>query len=287
MLSYQHSFHAGGPADVHKHAGLCLLLNHLAGKEKPFVVIDLYAGDGIYNLASEPAQKLKEFSDGICKIYSTSSYPSEIAPYINIVRNLNTGNVLDTYPGSPFFSKNFLREGDRLVLNELHPSSYRTLKHWKSNDSRISLHKRNALEALLGLVPPSIRRGLVFIDPSYEVKSEFADIPLKVKAATTKWPQGIYALWYPILQDDRHELLVSGIKQKVETDTYRSEVLFSESPKFKSEHSSLRGSGLLVINPPWKFELRMTTIGDWIAKQFTGESKYHTASWLISFTQPS
>ena len=282
MLSYQHCFHAGGPADVHKHSGLCLLLDHLMSKEKPFTVFDLYAGNGAYDLTSEPAQKLKEFRDGIEKIYAESSYPNDIVSYIKAVRNLNTGNTLNAYPGSPLFSKGFLRENDQLILNELHPSSYRALRKWKNNDKRISVHKREGMEALLGLVPPSIRRGLVFIDPSYEVKSEFTDIPSKLKIALKRWPQGIYALWYPILKDAQHDHLVKFFKEEMETESYRSEILLADPHNPSISHPGLRGSGLIVINPPWKFDQGMIVVGNWVAEKLTGNPNRHTAGWINS-----
>ena len=68
MLSYQHSYHAGGPADVHKHAALCLLLVHLNAKPKPYSIIDLYAGEGAYALDTPEAQKTAEFRQGIARL---------------------------------------------------------------------------------------------------------------------------------------------------------------------------------------------------------------------------
>ena len=60
MLSYQHIYHAGGPADVHKHSALCILLEHFVIKAKPFSILDIYAGNGRYELTGEHAQKTKE-----------------------------------------------------------------------------------------------------------------------------------------------------------------------------------------------------------------------------------
>src|SRR5271170_3893193 len=70
MLSYQHGYHAGGPADVHKHLIFSLLLQHLTEKSKPASVIDLYAGSGVYRLDGGQAQKTAEFTAGIARLWA-------------------------------------------------------------------------------------------------------------------------------------------------------------------------------------------------------------------------
>ncbi len=44
MLSYQHAFHAGNLADVHKHSLLACTLNYLTQKDKPLTYIETHAG---------------------------------------------------------------------------------------------------------------------------------------------------------------------------------------------------------------------------------------------------
>ena len=101
MLSYRHGFHAGFWADVHKHAALALLLAHLKRKDKPFTVIDPFAGDAVYDLASPEALKTGEFRDGISRLWRRSDAPDGVAWYLAQVRALNAKPRLATYPGSP------------------------------------------------------------------------------------------------------------------------------------------------------------------------------------------
>ncbi|MBT4831702.1 MAG: 23S rRNA (adenine(2030)-N(6))-methyltransferase RlmJ, partial [Marinovum sp.] len=44
MLSYQHLYHAGNMADVHKHSLLVWMLQYLTQKEKPISYIETHAG---------------------------------------------------------------------------------------------------------------------------------------------------------------------------------------------------------------------------------------------------
>ncbi len=282
MLSYQHAYHAGGPADVHKHAALCLLLDRLAEKEKPFAVVDLYAGHGVYDLGSTEAQKTHEFSSGIARVWPlrNKALPLAVEKLLTALAPLNPGGALKTYPGSPALARAALRDGDRLILNELHPAAQSDLKAWARRDSRISVHMRDGLEALVGLLPPPIRRGLVVIDPSYEVKSEYAAVPDALRKAIRKWKEGIYFVWYPILADNRHVELVTGLGKDIPGAILCCELMFARG-KVAKDAPGLRGTGLIVVNPPWQFDVAMTEAGEWMAKTMTAGG-HHTTRWLQS-----
>jgi 23S rRNA (adenine2030-N6)-methyltransferase len=284
MLSYQHGYHAGGPADVHKHAALCLLMDRLISKEKPFCAMDLFAGEGVYDLGGDKAQKVKEFEKGISRLWPGENCPPALNKYFLIVKALNRRAALKSYPGSPAVLRAFLRDDDRLILNELHPSSFSALKKWAGRDKRIAVHKRDGLEALAGLVPPTIRRGLVLIDPSYEVKSEYTTIPVNLAKAVKKWPQGIFVLWYPILAEGRHKALTDGLLDKVETGIFHSEIELAakrgRKPAQDAPEAGMLGSGVFVLNPPWQFDAAMADVGAWITKTMTDGAGHHKASWL-------
>jgi 23S rRNA (adenine2030-N6)-methyltransferase len=277
MLSYQHTYHAGGPADVHKHFALCLLFEHLAKKNKPFSVIDLYAGEGDYDLAGFAAQKTQEYKNGVARLWEATGAPRGIREYLEALSKLNPDGSLKRYPGSPSLARLYMREDDNLILNELHSTSFKNLGRWARKDARISVHKRDGLEAMVGLTPPKIRRGLVLIDPAYEVKTEYTKVPEKLAESVKKWREGIYVVWYPVLKEGRHQSLIDGIKAQVEGDIFHCELSLS-AVKQGEEAAGLRGTGLIVVNPPWQFDSDIMVAGNWLAKIF-GRGK-HTAGWL-------
>jgi 23S rRNA (adenine2030-N6)-methyltransferase len=277
MLSYQHSYHAGGPADVHKHVALCLLLGHLAKKDKAYCVLDLYAGEGDYSLQAFAAQKTNEYQDGIARVWNAPHPPASVQGYLAQLRRLNPDGELRRYPGSPALARGYMRDDDRLVLNELHSTAYPALGRWARKDARIGVHKRDGLEALVGLTPPSIKRGLMLIDPSYEVKTEYAAVPEKLAQAFKKWREGIYVIWYPILAETRHRALLDGIVSGIEADILACEL--SLAPVKRGEKiSGLRGTGIIVINPPWQFDAAMTEAGAWLSRVM--QQKKHSVAWL-------
>jgi len=276
MLSYQHAYHAGGAADVHKHVALCLLLAHLAKKDKPFCAVDLYAGEGDYNLAGPAAQKTGEYTSGIARLWGSETPPSANG-YMEALRRMNPDGTLRHYPGSPALARAFMRENDALILNELHSGALPILERWARRDARIAVHKRDGLEAMLGLTPPKIRRGLVLIDPSYEVKSEYSVIPEKLAEAARKWSEGIFMVWYPVLKENRHLVLLDGLKAWIDGDVFVAELTL-RSEKREGGGAGLRGTGVAVINPPWQFDTQMAEAGAWLARGM--QQGKHITRWL-------
>lgn len=277
MLSYRHGFHAGNWADVQKHTALALLLGHLRRKDKPFCVLDAFAGDGIYDLAAPEALKTGEFHDGIEQFWQRRDAPAGADWYLDQVRAINPGEVLERYPGSPALARAALREADRLILGELHPAAYWALKRWAAGDRRIALHRRDGIEFLDALLPPPVRRGLVLVDPAYEVKDEYEKLPLALARAMGKWREGIYALWYPVLPAGRHMAMVGALARlPAKAGILKSEILPPGPPAM-----GMQGAGMVVVNPPWRFAEDMASAGDWIAKnQWNDTPGRHNIQWL-------
>jgi 23S rRNA (adenine2030-N6)-methyltransferase len=258
MLSYRHGFHAGHWADVHKHALLVALLGHLAAQDRPFQVLDLFAGDGLYDLTSAEALKTAEFRDGIARIWRRRDGPPGLAQYLALVRARNGAGRLRTYPGSPDLARTLLRDKDRLTLCELHPAAHRSLRAWAGHDRRVSVQRRDGFEAL-GTLPPPIRHGLVLVDPSYEVKSEYETLGPALAAAIAKWPGAVWALWYPVLPAGRHVPLLEAL------GALPAAVLRAELRPPVAPPRGLLGTGTIIINPPRNFGREAAEIGAWLA----------------------
>jgi 23S rRNA (adenine2030-N6)-methyltransferase len=277
MLSYRHGFHAGNWADVQKHTALALLLGHLRRKDKPFCVLDAFAGDGIYDLSAPEALKTYEFQEGIARIWRRQDAPAGADWYLGQVQALNPDDALSRYPGSPALARAALRDTDRLILGELHPASQQTLKGWAAGDRRIALHRRDALEFLDALIPPPVRRGLVLVDPAYEVKDEYETLPRALARALAKWREGIYAVWYPVLPAGRHLTMIEALARlPAQAGILRAEIAPPRPPA-----SGMQGAGMIIVNPPWQFAEDMAVAGDWIAGALWDEpTNCHAVSWL-------
>ena len=123
-MNYRHAFHAGGPADVVKHAVLARILVHLREKPAAFRVIDTHAGAGLYDLRGPEASRSPEWRDGIARLLTgpiDDKARTLLAPYLDVVADLNAPGELAIYPGSPALIRALLRPQDRLVACELEP----------------------------------------------------------------------------------------------------------------------------------------------------------------------
>jgi 23S rRNA (adenine2030-N6)-methyltransferase len=253
MLSYQHGFHAGNFADVLKHAALLQVLEHLGSKDKPFCVIDSHAGRGAYDLSALEAEKTGEWRCGIGRLLEARPKGSALARLCTAVQAAGTSR----YPGSPALTLANLRADDRWIGLELHPTEHAELSKWAGRERRVTIHKRDALEGLPAMTPPQIRRGLVLIDPSYEIKTDYAKLPEMIIRCVRRWATGIYALWYPILSggDSQTDMIKTLAKRLGASHG----VLVVEVSGREIERG-MTGCGLVLINPPFQIETTMAEI---------------------------
>lgn len=253
MLSYRHSYHAGNFADVLKHIVLIEILLHLGKKDKAFDYIDTHAGAGLYDLRSVHAEKLQEYKTGIGRL-KAEDWP-ELSHYLEAVNGLNPDGVLQLYPGSPLITRQFMRSHDRAWLYELHPEDARLLATNVRSDKRVRVMREDGLRGLLTLLPPVSRRGMVLIDPSYEIKSDYDLVTKTVIEAHKKFATGSYAIWYPVIERSRihrmeKQLLNSCIKN---IQRFELGITGDDSPGMTS-------SGMIVINPPWQLMATMQAL---------------------------
>lgn len=254
MLSYQHIYHAGNLADVHKHASLCTLLQHLTRKEKPLSYLETHAGRGIYDLSSEEALKTKEAEQGFLKMVKNQKISGHI--YFELERRIGKEIGNNIYAGSAFIAEALLRPTDSIHLMELHPREYQALYQFMRYPNT-HLHHRDGYEGGLALCPPQPRRGILVIDPSFEVKTEYDKAANFILKLHKKWPEGVLFLWYPVLKEAYHQSMVEKLLKAGLPKLYQSEIRF---PKAKTR---LLGSGIIIINPPYQSEIELNDIKKW------------------------
>lgn len=251
MLSYRHGFHAGNYADVLKHAVLLQTLQLLHKKAKPLVYIDTHAGAGGYSLEDEFSQKTGEYLDGVARLWQATDLPESLALYMENVRHFNANDdELVQYPGSPAMVDMNLRDKDRMVLHELHSTEQEMLADYFTGVKQVQLVNDDGLKGLLAAVPPLERRGVVLIDPSYEIKSDYDAVAETIIKAHRKFATGVYLLWYPIVDRERTE----GMLQQLKDSGIRRQLRIEQSVRADSEEFGMTGAGMWVINPPWQLD---------------------------------
>ncbi len=278
MLSYRHSYHAGNHADVLKHLVEVAILEYLKKKPKPFCYHDTHAGAGFYSLQSEHAQKTAEYAGGIGKLWAYQAQSPSLKTYIELVRQLNPTGQLQFYPGSPLIAKTLLRGDDSIQATELHPTDYPLLAAQFQGRRHCRIEKMDAYAGIRAMLPPLYKRGLVLIDPPYELKTEYQDLIKGISQAQQRFPQATYAIWYPIIERASIEAVLKALVDTGIPNQLRIEM----SPLPDSDGFGMTGSGMWVINPPYTLADEMNAaltelaplLGDqvrWTVKQEVAE----------------
>ncbi|MDD1622909.1 MAG: 23S rRNA (adenine(2030)-N(6))-methyltransferase RlmJ [Methylococcaceae bacterium] len=277
MLSYRHGFHAGNFADVLKHSLITLVINALKQKDKPFVYIDTHAGAGKYSFKSEFAQKTGEYQQGIARLWGHQNPPAELKDYLSAVRAENTGRQLVRYPGSPQLVKRLVRTQDRLVLSELHSTDFEALQHLFAGDKQVSVTKEDGLQRLDKKLPPLQKRGLILIDPSYEVKADYNKVVDALQSAHKRFATGIYGLWYPVIERGVTERMLQRLRDTGIPKQLRIEHCIAEDGAVRG----MTGSGMLFINPPWQLAGQAEALLPWLNQMLTDGQGHWKVEWQV------
>ncbi len=277
MLSYRHSFHAGNHADVVKHIVQSLILDALKQKETPFVYHDTHSGVGRYDLTHEWSEKTGEYKQGIARIWQQTDIPEELQSYLNSVAKLNDGDTLRYYPGSPRVARAQIRDQDRMVLTELHPSDYPLLEQEFEHDRQVSIYKQDGFQRLKASLPPKERRGLVLIDPPYELAREYRDVVTAIAQSHKRWATGIYAIWYPVVNRHDIEDMIEGLAGLGIRKILQIELGVSAD----TNERGMTASGMIVINPPWKLESQMQAVLPFLKQAIAPVTGHYKVEWIV------
>jgi len=276
LLSYRHAFHAGNFADVLKHSVLYFVLEYMQQKDKGLTYIDTHAGAGMYRLNEDYAQKTGEYKQGIEPLMGLNELPKILIPYIQWIKEINTSQSLNLYPGSSAIAKHLLRYQDSAHLFELHPSDNQLLRKFTQSAKNTFIHQADGYKGLLSLLPPPSRRGVVLIDPPYEIKSDYKIAVKTMIESYQKFSTGTYILWYPVVDRKHVERMIkdfanSNVKNLLQIEFCRQ----TDSYSF-----GMTGTGLFIINPPWQLNEYAQKLLPFLSQKLGDSESFHTLTQL-------
>jgi len=275
MLAYRHAFHAGNHADVLKHTVLTLLLRYMNKKDKSYRLVDTHAGAGGYSLEGRYAQKKGEFEQGIGRLWTRDDLPEAVADYVDLVRRFNPQGSLEQYPGSPAFAQMVLRAQDQLRLFELHPTDHRILESYLGSVKGAEVKNADGFDGLKSQLPPSSRRAVVLMDPSYEGHGDYGRVIATLRDALERFAEGVYMVWYPQVQ----KLEAAQLPRRLESlapKTWLHARLTVQEPD--SQGFGLAGSGVFIINPPFTLHEQLLTVLPYLVDVL---GQYDGANYLL------
>jgi 23S rRNA (adenine2030-N6)-methyltransferase len=282
LLSYRHAFHAGNFADVLKHSVLSLVLDYMTRKEKGFHYIDSHSGAGMYQLAEEYAQKTGEYKDGIAKIINDENAPESLEPYLSLIKSLNlnssSSDELEVYPGSPGIAKAFVRRQDSSHLFELHPTDIQHLEDFCQRWRKVFVKQSDGYQGVLGLIPPPSRRGVVLIDPPYELKEDYQKAVKTIVKAYEKFSTGTYILWYPVVKRQ----LIEQMSHNFVKSSVRNVLQVEFCLENDTDEYGMTGTGLFIVNPPWQLAAQLEQILPYMKTKLGCDETSYTLNQLIA-----
>jgi 23S rRNA (adenine2030-N6)-methyltransferase len=275
MLAYRHAFHAGNHADVLKHTVFTMLLRYMNQKEKPYRVVDTHAGAGGYSLEGRYAQKKGEYEQGIGRLWARGDLPEPVADYVERVREFNPPGALEQYPGSPAFARMLLRPHDQLRGFELHPTDFRILASYLGGVKGAEVKNADGFEALKSQLPPSTRRAVVLIDPSYEGHKDYARVIAALRDALARFAEGVYMVWYPQVQKVEAVELPRRLQALAPKGWLHVRLTVQEPD---SQGFGLAGSGVFILNPPFSLHDALLPVMPYLVDVL---GQYEGANYLV------
>lgn len=276
MLSYRHAYHAGNYADVLKHLVLVQVLQYLTQKDKPLCYIDTHSGAGVYRLASKEAEKTGEYERGIAALWECKRPPAAVKAYLDAIKQANRTAQLKVYPGACMIAANMLRLQDRLILSELHSNEARGLTKTFAGYPNVFCYTEDGFTKGLASVPPSERRGVMLVDPSYEVKTDYHRVVEHLQQCYRRFSTGIYLLWYPVVDEFKADAMLKALRRSGIKRIHQFEI------GTDSDHrqQGMTGTGMVVVNPTFGLSERVTESLPFLATQL-GDKSYWKSEVLV------
>jgi len=275
MLAYRHAFHAGNHADVLKHTVLTLVLRYMNQKDKSYRVVDTHAGAGGYSLEGRFAQKKGEFEQGIARLWDRDDLPEAVADYVQLVRRFNPDGRLEQYPGSPAFAQMLLRAQDQLRMFELHPTDHRILQSYIGELKGAEVYDTDGFDGLKGQVPPSTKRGVVLMDPSYEGHGDYSRVVASLRDALTRFADGVYMVWYPQVSKLEAVQLPKRLEALAPKGWLHARLTVQQPDQ---QGFGLAGSGMFIINPPYTLHDELLAVLPYLTEVL---GQYDGANYLL------
>ena len=281
-MNYRHAFHAGNYADVLKHALLVQLVRALQRKERGFVFVDTHAGRGGYDLSiaaeGDARPREPEWPRGIGSLWDREDAPAAVRDYVGIVRGYDRsrGNLTAApryYPGSPWIARLVGRPQDRLELWERQPAECAALRSSFGGERRVSIHQADGYGAIKACLPPAERRALVLVDPPYEDQGEWAAVADALGEGLRRFAAGTYAAWYPLTARARATGFIESMSA-LDAPSLAAELVVD------ADGEGMRGCGVVVANPPWKFDDEARSIVAYLAEALPGAGSEGSVRWI-------
>jgi 23S rRNA (adenine2030-N6)-methyltransferase len=143
-----------------------------------------------------------------------------------------------------------MRPADPLHCYELHPTDERILRSYLSSRRNSKVVMADGFAALPHELPPPSRRGVVLIDPPYEIKTDYARTVGAVREALAKFATGVILVWLPqvaVVESRELPRRLLNAAAAAPKGALHAKLTVAAPP---DKGFGMTGSSMIVINPP-------------------------------------
>jgi 23S rRNA (adenine2030-N6)-methyltransferase len=171
-----------------------------------------------------------------------------------------------------------MREQDRATLLELHPAEFQKLSEWQERERRIKVFKEDSFKNFKAHLPPTCNRGVILIDPSYELIVDYENVSKLLKECIKRFSHGVYLIWYPVVERGADKLLLESIEALQIPKTLWAEISFRRN----RSGLGISGTGMIIVNCPWQIDEQINSVLGWLTDSLVdGDEGSFCLDWLV------
>ena len=172
----------------------------------------------------------------------------------------------------------------RLFACELHPGDAEALAAEFAGDRQVRCFALDGYQAVRAFLPPRERRGLVLVDPPFEVPDEFDRLAALLRDGLARWETGTFLLWYPI----KHARQVDDFLSLTGSICAARPTLSIQFLLSPPDGVRLAGCGLVVVNPPYTLANELAVILPYLEQTLgLGAPASGQIRWLANAPEPT
>ena len=119
------------------------------------------------------------------------------------------------------------------------------------------------------------RRAVVFIDPPYEIATDYAKVVSAVKDGLTRFAQGVFVVWYPQVSRRESQQIAKKLQALAPKSWLHARMTVQA---LDAQGFGLAGSGMFVINPPFGLADTLREVLPWLTAEL---AQFEEPSYLF------
>jgi transglutaminase-like putative cysteine protease len=149
-------------------------------------------------------------------------------------------------------------------------SLHHDLLPYLATEPGVEVRMSDGFEGLKATLPPPTRRGVVLMDPSYELDRDYSAVVTALRDGLLRFAEGTFMVWYPLVSKLPAVQLPKRLKALASKRWVHARLTVQA---LDARGFGMAGSGVFIINPPHTLHADLDNLLPWLheaLKQFDG-----------------